>query len=502
MIIHRFPAARPRGRVDRSKNAVLLTCYMTGATEGNNLGTAGYSYDFVAQLFHPLLEHWGEVIPVPDPRRNLDRAAHAARRRGLKPIHVSFLPFQDAPLAESAPNVIVPAWEFPDVPDHAFGGNPHNNWPAVANRCEGVIVGGPFTQEALQRSGTTAPIHIVPVPTPDAYFSLPAWDPDRHVSLDCRPIVFPRASRARSGPVLAPTPTVRPLKRLGVALETAVRRPCKRILGERMYRGLTGRGRAMIHGRVPRNKRAPKPLVSPYVTEPRLDLSGIVYTSIFNPADGRKNWLDLLTGFLYALGDCEDATLVLKLITNNPKAIERLVRYYLNRNVPHRCKVVLLPDFLSEDQMLQLAEASTYYLQTTKAEGNCLPLMNYLAAQRPGVSPCHSAIADYFDERIGFVLDSNPEPAAWPHDPRLRLRTTWARLVWPSVRDQIRRSYELAKCQRALYREMGARGRAKLRAWASESRVEERLLAALDACAGRAQAGEAAGPPRLVRRAA
>jgi len=39
-----------------------------------------------------------------------------------------------------------------------------------------------------------------------------------------------------------------------------------------------------------------------------LHLSGIVYSSIFNPSDHRKNWEDLLTGFLFALKDCEDAT--------------------------------------------------------------------------------------------------------------------------------------------------------------------------------------------------
>ena len=40
---------------------------MSGATEGKRLGTAGYSYDFVARLFAPLLERLGKLAEVKRP---------------------------------------------------------------------------------------------------------------------------------------------------------------------------------------------------------------------------------------------------------------------------------------------------------------------------------------------------------------------------------------------------------------------------------------------------
>src|SRR4051794_24389970 len=94
------PAGRPR-------RAVLLTSYQTGATRGKNLGTPGYSYDFVAQLFAPLLARWGEVIPVERSGPSVEAAIRAAREEGLDPVQVSFLPFQDMYLSPSAPNVAV-----------------------------------------------------------------------------------------------------------------------------------------------------------------------------------------------------------------------------------------------------------------------------------------------------------------------------------------------------------------------------------------------------------
>jgi hypothetical protein len=106
--------------------------------------------------------------------------------------------------------------------------------------------------------------------------------------------------------------------------------------------------------------------------------------------------------------------------------------------------------------------------------------MNFLAAGRPGVSPCHSAISDYYDEEIGFVAESNPEPAAWPHDPYLRTRSTWGRLVWTSMVNQIRESYRVAKDSPGKYREMSEKARRRLSDWAGSENVATRLLDSLD----------------------
>ena len=84
-----------------------------------------------------------------------------------------------------ARNVVVPAWEFPDIPDIQFDGNPQNDWVETANRAVLVLVGGPFTANALEAAGVKTPIRIVPVPTPEKYFRLPRWQSDFRATLDC-----------------------------------------------------------------------------------------------------------------------------------------------------------------------------------------------------------------------------------------------------------------------------------------------------------------------------
>jgi hypothetical protein len=152
---------------------------------------------------------------------------------------------------------------------------------------------------------------------------------------------------------------------------------------------------------------------------------------------------------------------------------------YANLAWPHRCKIIIITDYLSDEQMEQLTRASAYYVTTTRAEGYCLPVMNFLAAGRPVVSPCHSAISDYFDEQVGFVLESHPEPTAFPQDPHLQFRTMWHRLVWPSLVDQLKASYRMAKHGRTDYEALAARGRERMRAWAGEDVVFPSLQSAL-----------------------
>ena len=473
----------PKAAMSSPGRAVIVTSYLTGAPDGQNVGRPGYSYDFVVQLFAPLIERWGELVVVP--RDEVDQAVEQARSEGLEPLHLSFLPLQDVRLAADAPNIVVPAWEFPDIPDHGFDDKPENNWVEMAERCDLLIVGGPFTLGAFRRAAVRTPIHIVPVPTPDDYFDVPSWEPHGRAVLD-----FSGFSFSHPTPLSAPVdeqpgpvpPRVSWRRKAARFLERAAgalyRRGIRRITSERLHFALkTG----LYFGRCAwQNPNLFSPPAMPRSSAAPLDLSGIVYSSIFNPRDHRKNWEDLLTGFLVALRDCEDATLVLKLITDQPEAVDEVWNFYRHTGIAHRCKVAFVADFLSPEQLVDLAAATTYYITTTRAEGNCLPLMNYLAAGRPAISPCHTAIADYFSPDVGFVVESHPEPAAFPQDGQLRKSTTWHRLVWTSLVEQIQKSYAIAKQNPAAYRRLARNARAEMLAWASPQEAGSRLREALD----------------------
>jgi glycosyltransferase involved in cell wall biosynthesis len=464
-----------------NRRAVILTSYQSQAHQSKRLGAPGYSYDIVARLFLPLLERWGVVVPVPRDAGRIESAIREAHRRGLQPIQLSFLPFHDVYLTPSAPNVVFPFWEYPDAPAEAFDGNAQNNWAATANRCDLVLVCGPFTTEALQRAGVRTPIRIVPVPAPQEYFRIPPWSAEAVVRLACPAYVFPHPNvpphELWDAPDAEQHSENRPprpsLKRAALGkLRECYRSLMKPLLPPIFHEVMRDGVRPIGHDRW-----------RSYLWSCRRDeveLSGIVYTSIFCPYDYRKNWEDMLSGFVLALRERADATLVVKLITKERRTVDRVLHYYRSLGLAHRCKVVFITDYLSNEQMFELARASAYYLTTTRAEGCCLPLSNYLAAGRPGVAPCHTAISDYFGPEMGFMIQSSRERIGWPQDRRVRFKTTWQRLVWPSVVEQIRRSYELARYDGAGYEALAARGRARMTQWVEAESVWPRLRDALD----------------------
>jgi hypothetical protein len=81
---------------------------------------------------------------------------------------------------------------------------------------------------------------------------------------------------------------------------------------------------------------------------------------------------------------------------------------------------------------------------------------------------------------MGFIVETHPEPAIWPHDNRLRFRTTWGRVVWPSLVEQLRQSYHIARHDRPTYDALAACGQSKMSQWASAESIWPRLRAALD----------------------
>ncbi|HUY33507.1 MAG TPA: glycosyltransferase [Pirellulales bacterium] len=458
----------------------MVSSFASGDAADTKLGGYGYSYDFVRRAFQPLLERWAEVVTVGLPESRLDFAIRRARQGGREAIALSFRPLSDVYLTRWAPNVVFPFWEFPDVPGCDYKQNPRRNGVRIANHASLILTAGEFTAAALARADVRTPVRVVPVPIDDGYFRVPAWEPAAVTVLDCDAYVFTRpevppleATHHEFRPGVD-TPAFRLKTRLKAMLRRAWIAGVKPLLPPRLAKALVMAKNAGLRAWREGETQLPEPVK-------RLELSGVVYTTIFNPDDLRKNWRDLLTAFLLALADRDDATLVVKLVTSHAPPVRDVLAYYHQLGLSHRCRVVFVNDYLSDQAMRDLARASAFYLNASRAEGACLPLQDFLAAGRPAIAPSHTAMADYFDDRLGFVVDSHPEPCPWPADESGRLNTSWHRIVWSSLRDQIAKSYAVATFDRAGYQALAAAARRKMTEWASAEAVWPRLAAALSA---------------------
>lgn len=197
--------------------------------------------------------------------------------------------------------------------------------------------------------------------------------------------------------------------------------------------------------------------VEPEPVEPplrRITLDGVVFTSVFNPEDGRKNWEDMVTAFCWAFRDQEDATLVLKMSHRNPATFYGRLMVLWSRLHPFRCRVVALHGFLDTAQYAELVAASSFVVNSAHCEGQCLPLMEFMRAGVPAVAPDHSAMRDYIDADDAFVVRSSREPAGWPEDASHALRTFRWRIDWDSLRQAFIDARECAMRDPARYRRL------------------------------------------------
>jgi glycosyltransferase involved in cell wall biosynthesis len=206
---------------------------------------------------------------------------------------------------------------------------------------------------------------------------------------------------------------------------------------------------------------APEAVSATAVTQQRL-LDGVVFTSVFNPEDGRKNWEDMVTAFCWTFRDDADATLVLKMSHHDLGTFfGRLVELW-SRLHPFRCRVIALHGYLDERAFGLLIDASSYIVNSSHCEGQCLPLMEFMRRGVPAVAPAHTAMRDYIDSENAFVVASSPSPTCWPHDPRYAYRTTFYRLDWQSLCDGLRAAADCARREPKRYRRMAARARRRI----------------------------------------
>ncbi|WP_158554688.1 glycosyltransferase [Methylovirgula sp. 4M-Z18] len=206
-----------------------------------------------------------------------------------------------------------------------------------------------------------------------------------------------------------------------------------------------------------------------------VQLDGLVFTSVFSPKDGRKNWQDLLTAFCTVFSDRPDATLVLKMIGRETGYWWGALHDIVSRLPAFSCRVVVLHGYLEKADYHKLIEASHFIANTSLAEGLCLPLVEFMSAGRPAISPRHTAMADYIAPENAIIVQSSEEYCSWPHDPRNVLDSSRHRIEWPSVCAALEEAYRLLTEDQARYESMAREARKTMRAFCSDDVIAPQL---------------------------
>lgn len=469
----------------------LLYSAMNAETVVQSLGEPEYSYFFVLREFLPLLKTLGEVVLIANPAVEVDRHYSAARANGEECVFLSFTPPHLTTRDLACPTIPVFAWEFSGMPDETWWADrPENDWRNCLAQCGAAIVHSEQSVHAVRQiMGEAFPVVSIPAPV---------WDRLEPVRsfLQTAPIARSQLLKIERGVVFdshAPEfahllPTAEDIER-----EVAESRgiiPIESYLGYRRRPGtiigitqhyLLRWYQQVIVPALPDTLRSvlDRFLESsdPWqVSARQLELSGVVFTSLFNPQDGRKNWVDMLTAFCAAFKDEPNATLVFKLGHHLYEDAIRGILMAMSRLDPFKCRVVLVHGYLSDDAYTRLIQATHYIVNAAYGEGQCLPLMEYLSCGKPAIAPQHSAMADYIDGSVGFVVDSWADATAWPHDPRIAYRTLRQQIDWQSLKDAYSAAYTCVTEQPEYYQQLAQNAVMRMKSHCSYSVASERVL--------------------------
>lgn len=221
-------------------------------------------------------------------------------------------------------------------------------------------------------------------------------------------------------------------------------------------------------------------VAAPGASQPSAVLGNILYTAILNPNDGRKNWEDIVTAFVYAFRDKPHTTLLVK-ITNHDLAMffEDIFTFFMELH-PFQCRLVFIHGYLERDAYEQLLLHSHYIVNASRGEGQCLPLMEFMSSGVPAIAPRNTAMADYINADNAFLVESSPELTYWPHDPRQVFRTYWHRINWETLRDAYHDSEAVYTSQPDRYRQMSAAAIESQQQYCSLAVASQRLVEFVD----------------------
>jgi glycosyltransferase involved in cell wall biosynthesis len=416
---------------------IIIYSAESGKSITATLGRPEYSYYFISKAFRAVLRRLAYVIETSNPENEVDVIYDKCRSMGEACLFLSFSPPYKTVTGLKCPTISVFAWEFTTIPTDLFAGDQRNDWRNVLYQHGCAITHSSFSVRAVRKTmGSDFPVWSIPAPVWDDYVKLYKKEKTSAQSSGFD-LTFEGHFIDFNG---CDAPSVPEETRKGFIAERSL----------------------------------------PKHDEPvKVHLNGIIYTALFNAKDGRKNWQDLVAGFVWAFRNSEDVTLVLKVIYPDLGKARGIVTDELFKLVPFKCRVVILDGYLNDTEYARLIQQSAYVVNTSRGEGQCLPLMESMSAGKPAISPAHTAMEDYINENNAFVVRSSAERTFWPHDPRQALRTTRYRLNWESLYDAYLESYQIAKHDPARYSRMSRSAVESLQRYCSKALVEERLKSVL-----------------------
>lgn len=338
-------------------------------------GFAHYSYGSVCKKFLKLCKDGGlSTQELVMPEIYADSSHLKPSAGGVRPVHIAFKPYEEFRLLKGAANVVHVAWEFDKVPtfddlpyNHPHRDNILNDYVHVLGMASEIWVGCEYTKAIFAAYGLNR-VEVIPAPITAAKAEIENELETKLHKIGC--LEFSRKA------ISAYTSSI---------------------------------------ASVPLNNNAI------FRADDCHDFGGKVFFSVFNPGDPRKNAAALFLGFQeYLRRTNRNDLLVVKLVLDgSAESIKNaltneLPKYFDYAGIPMSfmdcSNILLVPSLLSSEEMAALYRAADFYVCTSAAEGQGLPLQEAMAAGLVPISSAETAMADYIKPDHAIVIGTKSAP--------------------------------------------------------------------------------------------
>jgi glycosyltransferase involved in cell wall biosynthesis len=445
----------------------------------------GETSDVIFEALTPVLERLGAVKLVKHPESSLTYLANEAEAAGSRAIQIAIGRPDACYLNPALPTILVPLWDYSNIPQVDLHRNPRLNWTRIANRADLILAPSRMTADAFRSANVETPIIRFPIPPRAEWPEIPTWGPKIRIRLDVAHIVWgghssacemkatsqvlkheqPRKSSpgikkrfrwikqhlsndrlqrfdARLGqirPYLKLQNPIRLLSRIGQA---GYRRTIGPWISDHGHQTLKHFRNRFVIRRNESHAAATLPSTP-------LDLSGLIYHLHVDLNDPTHDYESTITAAIHAFQNRADVTIVIELKSSQElTTVERIVH---STGLKFQCQFVIITEILDETMKVLLRRASTFFIATSRTKGWSQTMVEALAAGRPVIAPLHSTYNDWLDFENSFAVDAIEEPTAWPFDPTGTHRTSWNRVNWSQLRDALMLSAKIARDDHVAY---------------------------------------------------
>lgn len=368
------------GGEDRTALRVFLSAPSAPVSEDQReaaaagLGQADYSYSFAMRGFVQALEELEidyTILAKPEYVSDIRQRSTAEVN-----LHIGFYPPERMRILKGAYNVNCFAWEFDRLrsPEESFSHHAFSDQATMLAVPDELWIPSSHGAQAVS-ANVARPVSRVPAPILGAHSRRPRVG--RPTERD-----IARASRDLSGVNWEPLSI---LPRIQDTMDGAAR----------------SRGATLA-----------SLMASLAVDKPSL------YLSVFNVHDYRKQIEPLLEGFLRFSEQNPDAILLLKMST--PHRAKRLAnRILLEEQVSDAGRMIrpmvsdriwITDGVLTRSELNRLYDAASFYICTSHAEGQNLPLLEAMARGVVPITVDHTAMSDYISDNDAVVIPSRTRP--------------------------------------------------------------------------------------------